>query len=102
MRHVSPSFVGRQNLTMRMSIRRFTRLTTAFSKWIENHALSVALHYMHYNFCRIHESLRVTPAMAAGVTARVWDMSDVAALIAAREAPVAKRGPYKKRRRYVA
>jgi IS1 family transposase len=97
MRHVSTSFVERQNLTMRMSIRRFTRLTNAFSKRIENHALSVALHYMHYNFCRIHKSLRVTPAMAAGVTDRVWDMSDVAALIAAQEAPVAKRGPYKKR-----
>jgi IS1 family transposase len=96
-RHVSTSFVERQNLTMRMSIRRFTRLTNAFSRKLENHALSVALHYMHYNFCRIHKSLRVTPAMAAGVTDRVWDMSDVAALIAAQEAPVAKRGPYKKR-----
>ena len=70
-RHVSTSFVERQNLTMRMSIRRFTRLTNAFSKKLENHALSVALHYMHYNFCRIHKTLRVTPAMAAGVTDRV-------------------------------
>ncbi|MGD0865359.1 MAG: IS1 family transposase, partial [Rhizomicrobium sp.] len=96
-RHVSTSFVERQNLTMRMSIRRFTRLTNAFSKKLENHALSVALHYMHYNFCRIHKSLRVTPAMAAGVTDRVWDMSDVVAIIAAQEAPVTKRGPYKKR-----
>jgi IS1 family transposase len=96
-RHVSTSFVERQNLTMRMSIRRFTRLTNAFSKKLENHALSVALHYMNYNFCRIHRTLRVTPAMAAGVTDRVWDMTDVAALIAAQEAPVAKRGPYKKK-----
>ncbi|HLY05837.1 MAG TPA: IS1 family transposase [Rhizomicrobium sp.] len=96
-RHISTSFVERQNLTMRMSIRRFTRLTNAFSKKLENHALSVALHYMHYNFCRIHKTLRVTPAMAAGVTDRVWDMTDVAALIAAQEAPVAKRGPYKKK-----
>ena len=96
-RHVNTSFVERQNLTMRMSIRRFTRLTNAFSKKLENHALSVALHYMHYNFCRIHKTLRVTPAMAAGVTDRVWDMNDVAALIAAQEAPIAKRGPYKKR-----
>jgi hypothetical protein len=80
-----------------MSIRRFTRLTNAFSKELENHALSVALHYMHYNFCRIHKSLRVTPAMAAGVTDRVWDMTDVAALIAAQGAPIAKRRPYKKR-----
>lgn len=95
-RYVSTSYAERQNLTMRMSIRRFTRLTNAFSKKLENHALSVALHYMHYNFCRIHKSLRVTPAMAAGVTDRVWDMSDVAALIAAQEAP-AKRGPYKKK-----
>jgi IS1 family transposase len=96
-KHVSTSFAERQNLTMRMSIRRFTRLTNAFSKKLENHALSVALHYMHYNFCRIHKSLRVTPAMAAGVTDRLWTMEDVAALIAAQEAPVAKRGPYKKR-----
>jgi IS1 family transposase len=96
-RHVSTSFIERQNLTMRMSIRRFTRLTNAFSKKLENHALSVALHYMHYNFCRIHKTLRVTPAMAAGVTDRVWDMSDVAALVVAQEAPVTKRGPYKKR-----
>jgi IS1 family transposase len=96
-RHVSTSYVERQNLTMRMSIRRFTRLTNAFSKKVENHRLSVALHYMHYNFCRIHKSLRVTPAMAAGVTDRVWDVSDIAALIAAQENPVAKRGPYKKK-----
>jgi hypothetical protein len=96
-RKVSTSFVERQNLTMRMCIRRFTRLTNAFSKKLENHALSVALHYMHYNFCRIHKTLRVTPAMAAGVTDRVWDMNDVAALIAAQEAPIAKRGPYKKK-----
>ena len=95
-RHVSTSFAERQNLTMRMSIRRFTRLTNAFSKKLENHALSVALHYFHYNFCRIHKTLRVTPAMAAGVTDRVFDMSDLAALIAAQEAP-AKRGPYKKK-----
>lgn len=96
-KHVSTSFVERQNLTMRMSIRRFTRLTNAFSKKLENHALSVALHYMHYNFCRIHKTLRVTPAMAAGVTDKVWDVSDIATLIAAQEAPVAKRGPYKKK-----
>ena len=62
---------------MRMQMRRFTRLTNAFSKKIENHALSVALHYMHYNFCRIHKSLRVTPAMAAGVTDRLWSIADI-------------------------
>ena len=81
---------------MRMSIRRFTRLTNAFSKKLENHSLAIALHYMHYNFCRIHKTLRVTPAMAAGVADRVWDVKDIAALIATQEAP-AKRGPYKKR-----
>lgn len=86
-------------LTMRMSIRRFTRLTNAFSKKLENHALSVALHYFHYNFCRIHKSLRVTPAMAAKVTDRVWDMNDLAAMIVAKEDGEATktRAPYKKR-----
>ena len=80
-----------------MSIRRFTRLTNAFSKKLENHELAVALHYMHYNFCRIHKTLRVTPAMAAGVTEHVWGMTEIAALIAAQEAPISKRGPYKKK-----
>jgi IS1 family transposase len=96
-RHVSTSYVERQNLTMRMSMRRFTRLTNAFSKKVENHALSVALHYMHYNFCRIHKSLRVTPAMAAGVTDRLWSIDDIAALVEAADPKPAKRGPYKKR-----
>ena len=77
LKHVSTSFAERQNLTMRMSIRRFTRLTNAFSKKVENHALSVALHYMNYNFCRMHKTLRVTPAMAAGVTDRLWGISDI-------------------------
>jgi hypothetical protein len=76
-KHVSTSFAERQNLTLRMSCRRFTRLTNAFSKKIENHALSVALHYMNYNFCRIHKTLCVTPAMAAGVTDRLWGISDI-------------------------
>ena len=83
---------------MRMSIRRFTRLTNAFSKKVENHAHAVALHFMHYNFVRIHKTLRVTPAMAAGVTERLWEMSDIVELIEAREANRdQKRGPYKKR-----
>src|SRR5229473_2984800 len=77
-KHISTSYVERQNLTMRMSMRRFTRLTNAFSKKIENHAHAVALHYMHYNFVRIHRSLRITPAMAAGVTDHLWSMEDVA------------------------
>jgi hypothetical protein len=76
-KHVSTSFAERQNLTLRMSSRRFTRLTNAFSKKIENHALSVALHYMNYNFCRIHKTLRITPAMAAGVTDRLWEIGDI-------------------------
>jgi hypothetical protein len=66
---------------MRMSMRRFTRLTNGFSKKLENHVAQVALHYMYYNFCRIHKSLRVTPAMAAGVTDHVWSVEDIAALL---------------------
>ncbi len=79
--HISTSYVERQNLTMRMSMRRFTRLTNAFSKKIENHVASVALHIMHYNFVRIHQTLRVTPAMAAGVTDRLWSVQDILALL---------------------
>jgi hypothetical protein len=77
MDHVSTSYVERQNLTMRMSMRRFTRLTNGFSKKIENHAYSVALHFMHYNFCRIHSTLRVTPAMEAGITDHVWTIEEM-------------------------
>ena len=97
MKHVSTSYAERQNLTLRMQARRFTRLTNAFSKRLENHALAVALHYMHYNFCRIHKTLRVTPVMAAGVTDRLWTVADIAALVEAAEPPAGKRGPYKKR-----
>ncbi len=77
MKHVSTSFVERQNLTMRMHMRRFTRLTNAFSKKVENHACAVALHSMYYNFVRLHQTLKVSPAMAAGVTDRLWEMVDV-------------------------
>ena len=80
-RHISTSYVERQNLTMRMSMRRFTRLTNAFSKKVENLAHAVALHYMHYNFCRIHQSLRVTPAMEGGVSDHVWSLDEVIALL---------------------
>ncbi len=66
-------------------MRRFTRFTNAFSKKVENHALSVALHYMHYNFCRIHKTLRVTPAMAAGVTDRIWSVADIVGVLEAFE-----------------
>jgi hypothetical protein len=80
-KHISTSYVERQNLTMRMSMRRFTRLTNGFSKKIEMHAHSVALHYAYYNFVKIHQTLRVTPAMAAGVTDRLWEISDLVALL---------------------
>lgn len=79
--HVSTSYVERQNLTMRMSMRRFTRLTNAFSKKVENHAHAVALHFMHYNFARVHQTLRVTPAMAAGVTDHAWEISEIVGLL---------------------
>ena len=78
-KHISTSYVERQNLTMRMSMRRFTRLTNAFSKKIENHVASIALHYMHYNFVRIHQTLRVTPAMEAGITKSVWMLRELLA-----------------------
>ncbi len=80
-KHISTSFVERQNLTMRMNMRRFTRLTNAFSKKVENHAAAVALHYMYYNFCRVHQTLRVTPAMEAGITDHVWSLEEVARLL---------------------
>jgi hypothetical protein len=80
-KHVSTSYVERQKLTMRMAIRRFTRLTNAFSKKVENHAHSVAIHFMHYNFVRIHQSLRVTPAMAAGVSKTLWSLVDMVRVI---------------------
>ena len=79
--HISTSFVERQNLTMRMSIRRFTRLTNAFSKKVENHEHAVALHFMHYNFCRVHQTLRVTPAMEAGISDHVWSLEEVIGLL---------------------
>jgi IS1 family transposase len=89
-KHISTSYVERQNLTMRMSMRRFTRLSNGFSKKAVNHAHSVAIHFMYYNFVRIHQSLRVTPAMAAGVTTTLWSLMDLTAVIEeweARRAP---------------
>lgn len=94
--HVSTSYVERQNLTMRMSMRRFTRLTNGFSKKLENHCHALALYFVHYNFMRIHKSLRVTPAMAAGVADRIWSWEDIIAIMDAQNEPK-KRGPYKKR-----
>jgi IS1 family transposase len=80
-KHVSTSFVERQNLTMRMHMRRFTRLTNGHSKKVENHCYAVALHYMFYNFCKIHSTLRVTPAMEAGLSERVWSIEELCALV---------------------
>lgn len=79
--HISTSYVERQNLTMRMSMRRFTRLTNAFSKKIENHMAAIALHYMWCNFGRIHKSPRITPAMAAGVSDHVWTLEELVSLV---------------------
>lgn len=79
--HVSTSYVERQNLTMRMSMRRFTRLTNAFSKKLENHGHAVALYFLHYNFCRVHKTLRVTPAMEAGLTDHIWPLEELIELL---------------------
>jgi IS1 family transposase len=78
--HISTSFVERQNLNMRMNMRRFTRLTNAFSKKLDNHIAMIALFHMHYNFCRIHQTLRVTPAMEAGLSSHVWSISEIVGL----------------------
>lgn len=75
--HISTSYVERQNLSMRMGIRRFTRLTNGFSKKVENHAAAVGLYYMHYNFCRVHTTLRCTPAMEAGLTDHIWTIEEM-------------------------
>jgi len=80
-KHVSTSYVERQNLSMRMGIRRFTRLTNAFSKKAENHAAAVALWFGYYNFCCVHQTLRVTPAMEAGLTDHVWSIGEFVSLI---------------------
>ncbi len=96
--HVSTSYAERQNLTMRMSMRRFTRLTNAFSKKAENHTHALALYFTFYNFVRQHKTLRCSPAMAAGLSTTLWSMEDVVALIDAAAEPAKKRGSYKPRR----
>jgi IS1 family transposase len=97
-KYISTSHTERHNLTMRMSMRRFTRLTNAFSKKVENHCHALALYFVFYNFVRQHKSLnKLTPATAAGVTDRLWEMSDIVALIDAAEGEPKKRGPYKAR-----
>lgn len=93
---VSTAYVERQNLTMRMHMRRSTRLTNGFSKKVENHAYAVALHFMYYNFVRVHQTLKVTPAMEASLTDRLWDIKDLVALVDANEEAPKKRGTYKK------
>ena len=95
--HVSTSYVERSNLSIRMQNRRFTRLTNAFSKKFENHVHALALYFMFYNFCRIHKTLRMSPAMAAGVSDTLWSLEDIAERIEARRPQGGKRGPYKKR-----
>jgi IS1 family transposase len=80
-KHISTSHVERHNLTMRMSMRRFARLTNAFSKKLENHVAGLSLYFMYYNFCRIHQTLRVTPAMEAGITDHVWEVEEIVALL---------------------
>jgi len=85
-RHISTSYVERQNLSMRMGMRRFTRLTNAFSKKLENHMHAISIYFMHYNFARVHQTLRVTPAMEAGVSDHVWTLEEIVALVESREA----------------
>ena len=97
LKHVSTSYVERSNLTMRMHMRRFTRLTNGFSKKVENHAYAVALHMMYYNFVKLHTKLKVTPAMAAGVSKKLWEIGDIVARVEEEETKIdRKRGPYKK------
>lgn len=96
-KHISTSYVERQNLTMRMSMRRFTRLTNGFSKKIDNHIHMLSLYFVHYNFCRIHKTLKVTPAMEAGLTDKLHNIDWIAELMDARAPAPKKRGPYKKK-----
>jgi IS1 family transposase len=87
-KHISTSFVERQNLTMRMSMRRFTRLTNGFSKKVQNLEYAIALHFMYYNFIRIHQSLKVSPAVAAGVTHHLWEIEDIVRLLEEKESGI--------------
>jgi hypothetical protein len=96
-KHVSTSYVERYNLTMRMGMRRFTRLTNAFSKKIQNHAAMVAIHAVYYNFVRIHKTLRITPSMAAGLSDHVWSLEDMITMADSYLPKPAKRAPYKKK-----
>jgi IS1 family transposase len=96
-KHVSTSYVERQNLTIRMHMRRFTRLTNGFSKKVENHAYAMALHMIYYNFVKLHSKLRTSPALAAGVSLKLWEIGDIVGLVEAEEAKVDRsRGTYRK------
>ena len=95
--HVTTSYVEPQNLNMRMGMRRFTRLTNGFSKKLENHLHMLSLYFVHYNFVRVHKTLRMTPAMAAGVTDTLRDMEWLAELVDAAAPQPGPRGPYRKR-----
>ena len=97
MKHVSTSYVERSNLSIRMQNRRFTRLTNAFSKKFTSHVHALGLYFAFYNFCRIHKTLRVTPAMAAGITDKLWTLADIVALMDARAPKPGPRKPYNKR-----
>jgi hypothetical protein len=98
-KHISTSYAERQNLTMRMHMRRFTRLTNAFAKKVENHAHAVALHFIYYNFCKLHKAHRLTLAMAAGVTDRLWDVDDIVAIMDEAAPKPGRPKTYKKRAR---
>lgn len=93
---ISTSYVERQNLSMRMGMRRFTRLTNAFSKKLENHVHAISLYFLHYNFVRVHQTLRCTPAMAAGVVDRLWDMNDLVAIVDEYDAKQPRQKPGRK------
>lgn len=100
--HISTSYVERANLTMRMGMRRFTRLTNAFSKKLHNHCAAVALHFVYYNFCRKHQTIKTTPAMAAGIADHIWSIEELVGLLEAAErasigTEARQRGPYKPR-----
>jgi IS1 family transposase len=95
-KHISTPYIEWQNLTMRMAMRRFTRLTNGFSKKVENHAHAIATHYMHYNFCRVHQTLRVTPAMAAGLADHVWEIEELVGLLEADEQKAIDNGAMKR------
>ena len=99
--HISTTYVERQNLTMRMSMRRFTRLTNAFTKKVENLAAAVSLHFAYYNFCRVHKTLGTTPAVATGITDHVWTLADLIGLLEEAEATPINRGRYAKTRNRV-